>query len=203
MRKAAAVLSLVVLLALPVAATTFDAIPWNIDVPHTEVNFKVRHFFTPVTGTFSDYEIELMFDKEDPTNSSVNAVVQIASVSTGNERRDNHLRTDDWFGAGMYGQMTFESTSVRKTGMNEFVAVGNLTIKETTKQVELPFQLLGIQAIPEQMREMLGGVTQVASFQANLMIDRTEFGVGTGMWAETAVVGSDVEIELLVEANIK
>jgi len=63
--------------------------------------------------------------------------------------------------------------------------------------------LLGVQPIPEQVRDMLGGVTQVASFQANLNIDRTAFGVGTGMWAETAVVGADVEIELLIEANVK
>jgi polyisoprenoid-binding protein YceI len=203
MRRSLVVASLLVLLAAPAAAAAFDATPWNVDAAHTEVNFKVRHFFTPVTGSFTDYEVELMFDTEDPTKSSVNAVIAVASVSTGNEGRDNHLRTDDWFGADTYDQITFESTSVKKTGMNEYVAVGNLTIKETTKQVELPFTLLGVKPIPEQMREMLGGVAQVASFQASLNIDRNAFGVGTGMWAETAVVGSEVEIELLVEANVK
>lgn len=202
MRKSTALI-LVAVLALPLTAAAIETLSWNVDTAHTEVNFKVRHFFTPVTGTFTSYDVELMFDRDDPTNSRVNVSIDVASVSTGNERRDNHLRTDDWFGADTYGKITFASTSVEKTGVNEYVAVGTLTIKDVSKQVELPFTLLGVKAIPEMMREMLGGVTQVASFQANLTIDRTEFGVGTGMWAETAVVGSDVEIELLVEANVR
>ena len=176
---------------------------WNVDVPHTGIEFTVNHFFTPVTGTFGSYDIELMFDKDDPTNSRVDVSIDVASVSTGNERRDAHLRSDDWFGADTYGKITFASTSVKKTGANEYVAVGTLKIKDVSKQIQLPITLLGVKAIPEMMREMLGGVTQVASFQANLTIDRTAFGVGTGMWGETAVVGADVEIELLVEANIK
>jgi polyisoprenoid-binding protein YceI len=202
MRRFATALSLVSLLALPVGASAFDAAPWNVDAAHTEVNFKVRHFFTPVTGSFSDFEIELMFDKDDPTQSSVTARIAVASVSTGNERRDNHLRTEDWFGVDSWTDITFDSTSVRQAG-DELIATGNLTIKDVTREVELPIRLLGVKAIPEGMRDMLGGVTEVASFQANLTIDRREFGVGTGMWAETAVVGSEVEIELLVEANVR
>lgn len=203
MRKKIALASLVAVLALPLTAAAIDTMSWNVDAAHTEVNFKVRHFFTPVTGTFSNYDVELMFDQDDPTNSHVNVSIDVASVSTGNEKRDAHLRSDDWFGADTYGKITFKSTSVKKTGANEYVAVGTLTIKDVSKQVELPITLLGVKAIPEMMREMLGGVTQVASFQANLTIDRTAFGVGTGMWGETAVVGANVEIELLVEANIK
>jgi len=202
MRRSTALI-LVAVLAVPPTAAAIETLSWNVDTAHTEVNFKVRHFFTPVTGTFTSYDVELMFDRDDPTNSRVNVSIDVASVSTGNERRDNHLRTDDWFGADTYGKITFASTSVKKTGVNEYVALGTLTIKDVSKQVELPFTLLGVKAIPEMMREMLGGVTQVASFQANLTIDRTEFGVGTGMWAETAVVGSDVEIELLLEANVR
>lgn len=203
MRKSIALASLVAVLALPVAAAATSAMTWNVDAAHTEMNFKVRHFFTPVTGNFASYDVELMFDENDPTNSSVNVTIDVASVSTGNEGRDNHLRTDDWFGVDTYGDITFASTSVKKTGDNEYVALGTLTIKDVSKQVELPVTLLGVKEIPEMMREMLGGVTKVASFQANLNIDRTDFGVGTGMWGETAVVGADVEIELLVEANIK
>ena len=203
MRRSTALASLVAVLALPLTAAAIETMSWNVDADHTEVNFKVRHFFTPVTGTFTSYDVELIFDQDDPTNSRVNVSIDVASVSTGNERRDNHLRTDDWFGADTYGKITFASTSVKKTGVNEYVAVGTLTIKDVSKQVELPFTLLGVKAIPEMMREMLGGVTHVASFQANLTIDRTAFGVGTGMWGETAVVGAKVEIELLVEANVR
>ena len=63
MRKPVALASMLAVLALPAAAMGIDATPWNVDAPHTEVNFKVRHFFPPVTATFTDYEVELMFDQ--------------------------------------------------------------------------------------------------------------------------------------------
>lgn len=83
------------------------------------------------------------------------------------------------------------------------IATGELTIKDTTRTVELPIRLLGIQPIPKEMQEMLGGVTRVASFQANLTLDGNDFGVGVGSWAETAIVGSEVGITLRVEANVR
>ena len=70
---------------------------WSADTAHTEINFSVKHFFTPVTGSFEDYEIELDYDAENPENSTVEARIKVASVNTGNEKRDNHLRSTDWF----------------------------------------------------------------------------------------------------------
>ena len=89
---------------------------WNIDAPHTEINFSVKHFFTPVTGTFQSYDIDLMFDAEAPENSTVRVSIDVASVDTNNERRDNHLRSPDFFNAEEFPKMTFESTSVRMVG---------------------------------------------------------------------------------------
>ena len=63
-----------------------EALAWNVDAPHTEVNFSVKHFFTPVTGTFDDYEIDLRFDAESPGNSSVRVSMDVASVNTGRIR---------------------------------------------------------------------------------------------------------------------
>ena len=80
------------------------------------------------------------------------------------------------------------------------VATGNLTIKDVTKTVQFPIEILGIQDIPEAMQEMIGA-KQVASFVATLKLDRRDFGVGVGSWAETAVVGSSVEIRIAVEAQ--
>lgn len=175
---------------------------WNVDQPHTEINFSVKHFFTPVTGTFSDYDIDLRFDPDNLENSSVSVSIEVASVDTNNERRDNHLRSGDFFNAEKYPRMTFQSTSVRQVGPNQFVAVGDLTIKETSKRIELPITLLGVKDIPEgPMREMLGGVSQVASFTAGTTIDRREFEVGVANWAQTLIVGGDVEISIALEAN--
>ncbi len=194
-------LSLIAAPAIGFAAAGLDARTWDVDVAHTDVGFKVRHFFTPISGSFTDYEIDLAFDADEPANSHVEATIAVASVSTGNERRDNHLRSGDWFEADEYPYITFSSKSVRSVSGGSLVASGTLTIKGVARQVELPIKLLGVQPIPEPMRDMMGGITEAASFQASLTIDRNDFGVGVGSWAETAIVGGDVQIDLLVEAN--
>lgn len=181
-----------------------EAVAWNIDGPHTEINFTVKHFFTPVTGTFKEYEVQFWFDRANPANSSVKVSIDVGSVDTKNERRDNHLRSGDFFNAEAHPKMTFESTSVRQVSAEKLVATGDLTIKGITREVELPINLLGIQEIPEgPMREMLGGVTSVASFEATTLLDRREFEVGVANWAQTMIVGGEVEVSINVEANRK
>lgn len=191
--------------ALALATLTIAAGPapetWNVDVPHTGIEFSVNHFFTPVSGRFDTYEIDLTFDRENPANSLVEVRIDVNSVNTGNERRDNHLRSEDFFGAEQYGWITFRSEEVRSTGNGTLVARGPLTIKDRTHQVELPIRILGVKDIPAEMQEMLGGVTQVASFQTELEIDRSDYDVGTGSWAANLVVGHEVGIEIAVEAN--
>ncbi len=178
------------------------AASWTVDNSHSEVNFSVNHFFTPVTGGFGDFEIDLDFNEDDPAASSVSATIQVASVDTGNERRDGHLRTADFFDADSYPTITFESTSVRAEG-DSLIATGNLTIRDQTREVELPIQILGTREIPEEMRGRMGGSEKVAGFKADLAIDRGDYGVGSGNFAATLVVGGEVSIELLVEAHLR
>jgi polyisoprenoid-binding protein YceI len=183
-------LAALLVVALVASQLTATAAPttgaWSTDSAHTEINFSVKHFFTPVTGGFEDYEITLDYN---------------ADVNTGNEKRDNHLRSGDWFETEKYPYITFKSTSVRKVGDNQLIATGPLTIKGESQQIELPITLLGNQMIPEQMQQMLGGTKEVASFQASTAIDRADFGVGVGSWAATMVVGGEVTIEILLEAH--
>jgi polyisoprenoid-binding protein YceI len=178
-----------------------ELMPWNVDAPHTEVNFSVKHFFTPVTGTFRSFEVDLVFDPEAPESSTVRVSIDVASVDTKNERRDTHLRSPDFFDADNHPKMTFESSSVRMVSPNQMVATGNLTIKETTKEIELGINLLGIADLPPEMQEMMGGVAQVASFEASTQVDRRDFEVGVANWAQTMIVGEDVNISIALEAN--
>lgn len=191
--------------ALALATLTIAAGPapmeWNVDVPHTGVEFSVNHFFTPVSGKFDAYEIDLMFDEENPANSAVSVRIDVESVNTGNERRDNHLRSGDFFEVDTYGVITFESESVRAVGADQLLVRGPLTIKGVTREVELPIRILGIKEIPAEMQEMLGGVEKVASFTTELVIDRSDYGVGVGSWAAALVVGHEVTIDIAVEAN--
>jgi polyisoprenoid-binding protein YceI len=204
MRRFLAITGLLALGAVTIAAgdrAVSEPVPWSVDVAHTGINFSVRHFFTPVQGTFDDYEVNLLFDRENPENSSVEVKIAVTSVNTGNERRDNHLRSGDWFEAETYPYLTFKSTSIKRVSGDKFIATGELTIKETTREVELPITLLGINDLPEQMSEMLGGIKHVASFETGYELDRREFEVGVGSWAETLIVSADVEIAITLEAN--
>lgn len=191
--------------ALALATLTIAAGPapmkCNVDVPHTGIEFSVNHFFTPISGKFDSYEIELMFDRENPASSSVEVRIDVQSVNTGNERRDTHLMSGDFFDAETYRYITFRSEEVRANGAGELIVRGPLTIKDQTHTVELPIRLLGVKDIPAEMREMLGGVEEVASFQTGLEIDRSDYGVGAGSWAAAMVVGHEVGIEIAVEAN--
>jgi polyisoprenoid-binding protein YceI len=117
--------------------------------------------------------------------------INAGTVNTANERRDAHLRTADFFETDKFPTLRFVSNNIQKTGENTFVAVGNLTIKETTKEIRLPFTFLGSMPHPR------GGT--VAGFKANYQILRNDYGVGTGGYVETQTIGNEVDIEILLE----
>ena len=180
----------------PSAATT-----WSVDSAHTEVNFSVKHFFTPVKGQFDDYEAVVSFDPANPEASTVEVKIAVASVNTNNEKRDTHLQTADFFDAETYPYITFKSTSVRAAGDDQYLITGDLTIKDVTREVELPVTLLGVTELDDEMSAMFGGIQTVASFQGGTTVNRNDFGVGTGSWAATLVVGGEVNIDLALEVN--
>jgi len=185
------------------AGAPSSAAVWGVDPAHTEVNFSVKHFFTPVTGSFDEFEIELDYNADNPTSSTVDVKIPVSSINTGNEKRDGHLMSQDFFEADKYPYITFKSTSVKANGDGQLVARGQLTIKGESREVDLPITLLGKQELPEQMQQMMGGTKEVASFKASTSIDRNDYGVGVGNWAATMVVGGDVSIEILLEAHRK
>src|SRR5690606_18819748 len=131
----------------------------------------IRHFFTPVPGTFETWGGTLLFDPANLEGSKIDISLDVASINTKNERRDNHLRTADFFNAEQFPTMKFVSKEIRSTGENTYVAVGDLTIKETTKTIELPFTMLG--AMPDPRNENI----TIAGFSAETSILRNEYGV--------------------------
>jgi len=192
-----AVLALATLMIAAVTAPT----AWNVDKPHTGINFSVKHFFTPVHGQFDDYDVELTYDRENPANSSVRIRIDVTSVNTGNSKRDSHLRSEDFFEADTYPYITFVSETVEQVGENQLLVRGPLKIKGQVHDVELPVTILGVKDIPAEMQEMLGGVTEIASFETSLSLDRGDYNVGVGSWAASLVVGEQVDIDIAVEAN--
>lgn len=177
------------------ALTKYAATDWTIDKAHSAINFEVTHFFTPVNGQFNDYEATVNFDPENLEESMIDVKIMVNSIDTKNERRDGHLRTDDFFNAEKWPYITFKSSNIESVGNNEFVANGTLTIKDVSKEISLPFTLLGVKDNPMQENTLVAGIT------ASTTVDRTDYTVGTGDWASDAVIGDEVTIDLNLELN--
>lgn len=173
------------------------AAAWEVDLAHSSVSFEINHFFTPVKGTFDDFKGSLSFDADDLEGSRADFTIQVGSVNTKNEKRDNHLQSGDFFDAKKYPIMRFVATGFTGKGNNQFEANGQLTIRDVTKELTLPFEVLGVQDHPMKKGHVLTGMRAEAS------LNRNDFGVGSGSWAATAVVGDEVRITILLEATRK
>ncbi len=178
---------------LTVAMTGFDLKNWSIDPSHSSIDFKVRHFFTPVSGSFEEYNSEIYFNPEDPKNSTIDVTIMVKSINTENEKRDGHLMSGDFFGADEFPSINFKSSDIEKTGENEFIAHGTLTIKDVSKEFDLPFTLLGVAENAFNSEKLVAGIS------ASAKLNRNDYGVGTGDWVSDAVVGDEVSIEINLE----
>jgi polyisoprenoid-binding protein YceI len=169
---------------------------WSIDTSHSEVSFSVRHLMVAkVRGTFETFEGTITI-AEDPLASSVEASIDLASINTRDEQRDGHLRSPDFFETETYPTMTFRSTSVTPDG-SDFKVVGDLTLKGTTRQVELDLEFNGVHPDP------WGGTR--AGFSAETEISRKDFGVDfeVPMDGPGVVVGDKIKVMLEIEAALQ
>jgi polyisoprenoid-binding protein YceI len=165
---------------------------WNIDPVHSEVGFWVRHMMvSKVRGKFNTFSGEFV-TAEDPLKSTVTAEIDLASIDTGNEQRDNHIRSVDFFEVEKHTKMTYRSTGILAED-GEYVLDGELTLKGVTKSVPLSLELNGFGPDP------YGGTR--AGFSAKGEINRSDFGVSFGL-AEGggAVVSDKVTLQLEIEA---
>ena len=188
-----------------------SATKWNLDKAHTSINFKIWHIMTPVHGKFEDFDIEIHFDPENLENSSINVSIQVASINTGWEPRDDHLKTADWFDFDKYPVMSFKSSKILSMGDGNYVAKGKLKINGVENDIELPYKLLGVKQLSKEMKKAFGGIDEVASFEiSNFSVNRKEYNIGTGtstlgLAALTYrdVVGNAVNINIAIEVNRK
>ncbi|HEY7137065.1 MAG TPA: YceI family protein [Acidimicrobiia bacterium] len=166
---------------------------WTIDPSHSEVGFAVRHLMvSKVRGKFTSFEGHIVTG-EDPLASSVTASVDLASIDTGTEQRDEHIRSADFFEVEANRTMTYRSTGIRPDG-DDFVLEGELTLKGVTRPVPLALELNGFGDDP-------WGGTRVG-FSARGEINRSDFGISWNAALEGGgvVVGDKVQIHLEIEA---
>jgi polyisoprenoid-binding protein YceI len=205
------VYAVLMIIIVNVSSQAETAFKWKVDKANTSVNFRIWHIMTPVNGKFDDFDIDLYFDPDNLEGSSINVTIQTASINTGWGPRDEHLRTEDWFYSDEFPVMSFKSSKITSTGDGNYIAKGKIKIREVETDIELPFKLLGIKQIPENMQNVFDGSNEVASFEiSNFSLNRKDYNVGTGTTTpgEAAmtyrdVVGNTVTVNITIEANRK
>lgn len=184
------------LIALSVFAgtTAFAQNKWKADVAHSTVKFSVPHMMISETeGSFKVYDAEVSNTKDDFTDAKINFNIDVNSINTENEMRDNHLKADDFFNAAKYPKITFKGTSLKKVSGNNYVLEGDLTIRDVTKKVKLDVVYGGT------LKDPYGNTK--AGFKVTGVINRFDYGLKFNALTETggAMVGKDVTITVKLE----
>ena len=177
--------------ALFAFAASTQAASWKIDKTHSSAGFAVKHLMvSKVRGSFGDFEGTLNFDPKNVSGGSVEFSIKVASIDTDNEKRDNHLKSPDFFDVENYPTMTFKSKKVVPGDEGEFKIVGDLTIKETTKEVTFDVEFNGMIDFMKTTR---------AGFSATAKINRQDFGVSFSKVIETGGLVVDDMVKIIFE----
>jgi len=169
---------------------------WKADPVHSEIAFSVRHLMVAkARGRFTSYDVTIV-TSEDPVGSSIAATIDLASIDTGNQQRDNHLRSPDYFEVEQYPTMRYRSTGIGGTD-DGWVIDGALTLHGVTRQVPLAVEVNGFSPDP------WGG--QRAGFSATTQINRRDFGIDLSIPMDGGgiAIGDKVSISLEIEAVLQ
>ena len=187
------------ILSLIVAGATFSSFgsanaaveTYDIDPVHTWVGFTVSHFFTKVPGYFSAVKGTVVVDRDHIENSKVEAVIEVASITTNTKMRDDDLRSTNFFAAAKFPAMAFKSKSWKNTGSDTYDVTGTLTMKNVPKEVVLKVKSLGF-------GPGMNGAS-ISGWEATLALDRRDFDIA----ADQGVIGNKVDVVINVEADLR
>jgi polyisoprenoid-binding protein YceI len=180
--------------ALLAQVALFAQTKWNVDPAHSSVKFTVKHLvISEVEGSFKTFNGNMTSTKPDFVGSIIDFTVDVNSISTDNDKRDTHLKSDDFFNAEKFPKMTFKSTSFKKVSGKKYILTGNLTIRDVTKSVKFDVAYGGTAKDGQ-------GNTK-AGFKATTVINRFDYGLKWNAATEAGglVASSDVTIDLRLE----
>jgi polyisoprenoid-binding protein YceI len=167
---------------------------WAIDPVHSEIGFKVKHMmFTNVSGKFREFEANAELDEDDFSNAKINFSADAASITTGNDERDKHLKSADFFDVEKFPKLEFMATSMKKVSGDEYELAGDLTIHGVTRPVKLNVEYGGA------MKDPWGNTK--AGFTIMGKINRKDWGLNwnTALEAGGVLVGEDVRLQIEVQ----
>ncbi len=176
-------------------ATPASLITWKLDPAHSGAEFKVRHMMiSNVKGSFSGLSGTLVENPADPSRSTVEASIDVATLNTGDAQRDGHLKSADFFDAEKHSSLTFKSTKVEPVGKGDYKVTGDLTLHGITKSVTF-----AVEGVSEPSKDPWGNLR--IGLSASTKINRKDFGLTWNSPLETGgvLVGEDVAISLEVQ----
>ena len=172
--------------------TAYAAIPFSVDTAHSNVGFSVpiAGGLSQVSGKFGQFSVNLNFDENDITRSTVEATIKADSISTGIGARDNHLKTADFFDAAKFPEITFKSKKIEKKGKS-LIMTGDFSMHGVTKEISFPFAMIG-----NCYDKKAGKATPPCGFSATLKIDRRDYGVSYARKDNPEFIGNIVDVDL-------
>lgn len=176
-------------LSLALAQTAPAADEFKLDPVHSSLLFKIKHMGVSYTwGKFKSPEGKITWDSADPTKSRIEVTAKAANISTDNTKRDEHLKSPDFFDAKQFPTLSFKSTAIKPAGENKYDVTGDLTIRGVTKPITVTLEHVGTAS---------GERGTKTGFDGQLVINRQDFGVAFMPQA----IGNDVEIHVALEAD--
>ncbi len=170
---------------------------YSVDASHSNVEFKVRHIVSKVSGSFKDYEGSFEFDAKKPEASKVNFTIKSASINTDNEKRDGHLKSPDFFDVAKFATLKFDSKKLKSAGGDKYKLEGDLTMHGVTKPVTFDVEFTG------EGNDPWGG--HRAGFTASTKLNRKDFGITWNKALDTGslLLGDEVDVSLQIEGVLK
>ena len=177
------------------ATETITKTKWNLDPTHSEIGFKVRHMMiTNVSGSFGNFDVQVETEGNDFTTSQIEFTADLNTISTGNNDRDSHLKSGDFFDTTRYPKLRFLSTALIKKDEANFELIGDLTVRDVTRPVTLDVAYGGIGKDPWG--------NEKAGFTISGKINRTDFNLNWNAALETGGVLVSEEVKLYAEIQL-
>lgn len=188
------IIYLVTILLFSTVSISFSEVrPWDLDKAHSNIYFSVDHIFSKVNGNFNEFSTDIQFNSADLAGSKFHFEIQTGSIDTNISKRDKHLQSADFFDAGKFATMTFDSTEITDKGNGVYDVNGKLSVKGKEYNLVLPLKLAGIKEHPSKKG------TDVIGFNGKIEFDRLAHGIGDGKFYDKGLVGKDVEIFVSLE----
>ena len=179
------------LVFVPLSSATAAVETYDIDPAHTWVGFSIGHFFTKVPGYFSKVKGTIVVDRDHLENSTVEAVIEVASITTTAKMRDDDLRSTNFFAAATFPDMTFKSKSWKNTGDGTYAVTGVLKMKNVAKEVIL-------KVISRGFGPGMKGAA-ISGWEASVTLDRRDYDIT----ADQGMIGNNVDVLIEIEADVR